>query len=230
MTIGQLREQRLAQVFAEFAELSCGQDEGAIHLALAQRCVELLGVDAAGVALCDDAGRLRPTVGVAADGVGRWPGAPQAHHSPSPPASSWVLAAGKRPRAASELRMRARGEVIGVVTVMGGTSGRLDPVMRQVGQALAEAGANALLVLRERRQSELVAGQLQHALTSRVVIEQAVGILAERWQMDVKQAFQRLRNYVRSHNLRLRDVAEAVVKRDLDPFKVRAKEQPSRSR
>lgn len=230
MPTGQAREQRIAQVFAEFAELSRGEDEGAIQLALARRCVELLGVDVAAVALSDAAGRLRPAVGAAADDAGRPADGQQARRGISSPVSTWRLDSERRRGGASELWMRARGEVIGVVTVTGGTDRGLDPVIRQVGQALADAAANALLVLRERRQSELLADQLQHALTSRIVIEQAVGILAERWQVDVQQAFQRMRQYVRSHNLRLRDVAEAVVARDIEPFSMHRKEQPSRSR
>jgi hypothetical protein len=170
---------------------------------------------------------LRPAVGVAADGAGRRPDGPE---SGRPPASVWTLASEWAPGTLSDFRMRARGRVIGFVTVVGGTAGRLDPTMRQLGQALADAAANAVLAQRERHQSELLTGQLQYALTSRVVIEQAVGILAERWQVDVKHAFQLLREYVRSHNLRLQDVAEAVVKRDLDPFPAHPKGQPSQSR
>lgn len=226
MTTGGLREQRIAEIFAEFAELSGGaEDESAVQVMLAERCVELLGVGAARVVLCDDAGRLGPAVGVCrvVDDQGRGTGGIPA------PALVEALASARRRGATSELWMRARGEVIGVVTVVGGAAEGLDPAVRQIGQALADAAANAVLAQRERRQGEQLTGQLQHALSSRVVIEQAVGILAERWQVDVSKAFELLREFVRRRNLRLRDVAEAVVGRDLDPFQA-ARERSSRLR
>jgi hypothetical protein len=226
MPTEQLQEHRVALVFAEFAALACGDgDEGALQLVLAQRCVELLGVTAAGVAFSDAAGRLLPAVGVAADIGGRRQEGSLADIALAVP-SDGTLASAWRSGPVHRMLMMARGHQIGVLTLTGGADSHLDDEMGQIGQALADAAANAVLVLRERRQNEKLADQLQHALTSRVVIEQAVGILAERWHVDVKQAFQLLREHVRSHNLRLRDVAEAVVGRDLDPFPTH-QEQPS---
>jgi AmiR/NasT family two-component response regulator len=57
----------------------------------------------------------------------------------------------------------------------------------------------------------VLAEQLQSALNSRVVIEQAKGVLAERAQVNLDDAFGMLRGYARNHNSRLRDVAEAVI-------------------
>ena len=59
--------------------------------------------------------------------------------------------------------------------------------------------------------------QLSAALTSRVVIEQAKGVIAERAGIDLAEAFSRLRRYARNHNLRLTDVAEAAIVGTLDP-------------
>jgi AmiR/NasT family two-component response regulator len=53
--------------------------------------------------------------------------------------------------------------------------------------------------------------RLNLALNSRIVIEQAKGVLAERADLDMEQAFARLRNHARNHNLRLADVAQAVI-------------------
>jgi AmiR/NasT family two-component response regulator len=63
----------------------------------------------------------------------------------------------------------------------------------------------------------MVAEQLQHALNSRVVIEQAKGVLAERKSVSMDAAFDSLRHHARSHNLKLTDVALAVVRGDIDP-------------
>jgi GAF domain-containing protein len=59
--------------------------------------------------------------------------------------------------------------------------------------------------------------QLQNALDSRIVIEQAKGILANSHRVSVDAAFQRLREYARSHNMTVRSVAESIVRRDLAP-------------
>jgi AmiR/NasT family two-component response regulator len=70
---------------------------------------------------------------------------------------------------------------------------------------------------REERLAELVVAladenaNLQHALDTRVVIEQAKGVLAERFGLDVHQAFVLLRASARSNRMRLRDLATRVV-------------------
>jgi AmiR/NasT family two-component response regulator len=71
-------------------------------------------------------------------------------------------------------------------------------------------------------ETRVVNEQLSYALNSRVVIEQAKGMVAERAGLDMEQAFRRLRNHARNHNLRLSDVAHAVIDGsladgDLDP-------------
>jgi AmiR/NasT family two-component response regulator len=62
--------------------------------------------------------------------------------------------------------------------------------------------------------SALVNEQLQTALNSRVIIEQAKGVLAQRGGLDMDRSFDVLRRYARDHNLRLTDVARAVVRRE----------------
>jgi hypothetical protein len=66
----------------------------------------------------------------------------------------------------------------------------------------------------------MLAEQLQHALTSRIVIEQAKGVLAERGNLGMEQAFDRLRRYARNTNTRLTDVARRVVEGTLDSHNV----------
>ena len=70
------------------------------------------------------------------------------------------------------------------------------------------------------RRRETVAEQLQAALNSRVVIEQAKGVLAERDQVGMEGAFAALRKHARDHNLKLADVALAVVRGSTDGEKV----------
>ncbi len=66
---------------------------------------------------------------------------------------------------------------------------------------------------RTLQQAELLSVQLQQALSSRVTIEQAKGVLAERHGITVDDAFGLLRAHARSHNLRLSDLAGNVAQR-----------------
>lgn len=65
-------------------------------------------------------------------------------------------------------------------------------------------------------ESELLTEQLQHALTSRVVIEQAKGVVAQQLDLDMEAAFNELRRYSRDSNQRLADTARSIVDRSLD--------------
>jgi AmiR/NasT family two-component response regulator len=65
------------------------------------------------------------------------------------------------------------------------------------------------------RRGEVLSEQLQAALNSRVIIEQAKGVLAQRGNLSMHAAFDRLRRYARNHNVRLSEVAREVVETDL---------------
>jgi AmiR/NasT family two-component response regulator len=81
----------------------------------------------------------------------------------------------------------------------------------RIGQALADVATISLLHERSMRRSDTLNEQLQTALTSRVIIEQAKGKLAERLGLDMNQAFSLLRDSARSRNLRLSGLAQAVI-------------------
>lgn len=57
----------------------------------------------------------------------------------------------------------------------------------------------------------MLAEQLSHALNSRIVIEQAKGMVAERERVPMEEAFARLRRHARDHNRRLADIANDVI-------------------
>ena len=78
-------------------------------------------------------------------------------------------------------------------------------------QALADVATIAILQQRATSEAQLINQQLQTALNSRIVIEQSKGMLAERLNLNMEQAFATLRNHARSHNLRLADVAGSVI-------------------
>lgn len=109
------------------------------------------------------------------------------------------------------LPMRLRGEVIGAVNIFSTDTAALTADEIDLAQALADVATVGLLQERGIREARLLNEQLQGALNSRIVIEQAKGMLAERHRLDVSEAFQTLRGYARDHNLRLGHVAQSLL-------------------
>jgi GAF domain-containing protein len=204
---------------------------------LADRCVDVLGVAAAGLMLAGPDGELRvmassseamrllelfelqakegpcldcylsgkPVVNQDLASVnGRWP-----RFGPE------ALAAGFH--SVHALPMRLRGTVLGALNLFHVEPGEMREVDVGAAQALADVATIAILQHRATLEAQVVNQQLQHALNSRIVIEQAKGMVAEEEGLNMEQAFSALRNHARNHNLRLVDVAEAVIGRSLAP-------------
>ncbi len=113
--------------------------------------------------------------------------------------------------AVQALPMRLREQVIGALNLFRAAPGEFDPENVRVGQALADVATIGLLHERNMRRRDTLNEQLQAALNSRVVIEQAKGKLAERLGLDMDQAFAVLREYARTRNLRLSELARAFI-------------------
>jgi hypothetical protein len=109
-----------------------------------------------------------------------------------------------------------RGETIGALNLFRTAVGPLPPEQQRLGQALADVATIGILQERGSRRRELLARQLQEALDSRVIIEQAKGVLAERRGTHVDEAFRMLRQHARSSGERLSEVARRVVSRELE--------------
>ena len=120
-------------------------------------------------------------------------------------------------RAADAVPMRLRGQIIGALNLFRSESGSLSDDDVLIAQALADIATIALLQHREAIETQVVNDQLNHALNSRIVIEQAKGMTAEHGQLDMQQAFARLRNHARNHNFRLVEVATDIVNGTLTP-------------
>ena len=238
------REQRLAQVFVELADTLVAQFDVIDFLhTLTERCVELLAVDAAGLMLTDQRGQLRviassaesarlveifelqhsegpcmdcfhggqQVVNVGEDQIrARWPGFA-------------AEAAELGFRSAHALPMRLRDEVIGAVNLFTRASRRLDDDDLAVGQAMADVATIGLLQERVGRQKDVLAEQLQMALNSRVLIEQAKGVLAERSRITPGEAFVVMRSYARRQKRTLTSVAAAVVDHTLQAAELGAR-------
>jgi transcriptional regulator with GAF, ATPase, and Fis domain len=200
-----------------------------LHL-LTERSVELLNISAAGILLTDERGTLQvvaassertrllelfqlqtdqgPCVDCFRTGqpisepdlsiADRWP-------------RFTVAAAEVGYAAVHAVPMRLRDETIGALNFFSVEAGTADAVTLRLGQALADVATIGLLQQRAIRRRDAVTEQLQAALNSRVLIEQAKGVLAERMQTSVDDAFAILRGAARSQNRRLSDLAQAIV-------------------
>src|ERR1039457_1993111 len=198
---------------------------------LTDRSVQLLDVSAAGLLLADPRGELR--VVAASSEAARLLELFQIQNDQGPcldcfrsgrPVQSVDLAAEAQrwPRfapaareagfaAVKALPMRLREQVIGALNLFRAHPGPYDPADIRVGQALADVATISLLQERSMRHTDTLNEQLQTALNSRVIIEQAKGKLAGRLGLDMDQAFSLLRDFARKRNRRLSDLAQAFV-------------------
>ena len=198
---------------------------------LTDRSVQLLDVAAAGLLLADPRGELR--VVAASSQAARLLELFQLQNDEGPcldcfrsgqpvTAADLAAAAQRWPRfapaaraagfaAVQALPMRLREQVIGALNLFRVGPGAFEPADVRVGQALADVATISLLQERSMRHSDTLNEQLQTALNSRVVIEQAKGKLAERLGLDMDQAFALLREYAHHSHQRLTDVARNFV-------------------
>lgn len=226
------REDLLVRTFVELTD-SLVDDFDIIDLltALADGCVELGLASASGILLSDENGKLRvmaassertrllelfqlqndegPCLEAYATGqpvldadlasaADRWPRfAPEA------------VAAGFRSVDALPLRLRAAP--IGALNLFSSSPGGMSEANRRIARAMGDVAAIAIIQSQMVRESETRALQLQHALNSRVAIEQAKGMVAERLACDMDRAFGVIRSYARSHRRHLTAVAAEII-------------------
>jgi GAF domain-containing protein len=125
------------------------------------------------------------------------------------------LAAAQGYRSVHAFPMRVRGKTIGAMNLFRTQTGEMSKEDIAVGQALADVSTISILQERTIREAATVNDQLQRALNSRVLVEQAKGMIAYMSDVDINEAFRLLRSHARSHNASLRDTAEAVLNRTL---------------
>lgn len=125
--------------------------------------------------------------------------------------------------------LRLRGQAIGALNLFHRTAGPLPEQDLALAQALADVATIAILSERAISQGEVVARQLQTALDSRVVIEQAKGVVAQQDAVTMHRAFEVMRGYSRHHNVRLSEVARRIVGREMtaDDLADRTSRRPS---
>ncbi len=237
------RESLLITTLVELADnLVDDYDVIDVLTVLVDRCVQTVAVDAAGVMLarpeeslqfvasssesmrmlelfqiqaaegpCVDCFRSgEPIINQALDeGVERWP-----QFSPRAMAQGF--------RAVHCLPMRLRGSTIGALNLFRKNHGTLDADDVVAAQGLADVATIAILQHQSTLNASTLNSQLSHALNSRIIIEQAKGMIRQALECDMHEAFERLRWHSRNHNVRLTTVATRVVEgilapTDLDP-------------
>ena len=107
--------------------------------------------------------------------------------------------------------MRLRDRVIGALNVFGDKALPLDATDVKIVQAMADVATIAILQERAIASAELLTEQLQGALNSRIVIEQAKGVVSRDHDVSVEAAFEALRRHARNNNVRLVDMAQDIV-------------------
>jgi GAF domain-containing protein len=111
--------------------------------------------------------------------------------------------------------LRLRDETIGAMNIFNPNLTELTPQEVNLAQALADAATIGILQERAVSHGVELAAQLQRALDSRVVVEQAKGIVGERLHIEMDAAFDLIRGYARGHRRRLSEVAAAVISGEL---------------
>jgi GAF domain-containing protein len=230
-----VRQTTLARAFVRLADTLVSDFDIVEFLhGLSTDSVEILGAEAAGVMLTDGRGGLRliasseermrllelfelqgaegPCLDAFSSGRSLQAGAADSR-------VRWPVFA---PRAAEvgfqrmcAVPLRVRTDIVGALNVFRGSDVPFTGDEMAIAQAMGEVAAIALIQERALREHSLLTGQLQAALNSRVVIEQAKGMLSEYLNVTVSDSFELLRTYAREHNRKLSEVASEVVDRTI---------------
>jgi GAF domain-containing protein len=233
------REEVVSRAFVALADtLVDDYDDIDLLDQLVAHSVDLLAAQAAGLVLGDPEGRLR-VAATSSDAAGlmellqlqneQGP-CLDCYHSGTPVSvpdlhevtARWPIFAGAVEqvgpfRSVHALPLRLRGQTIGSLCLFHRSPRPLPDADLSLGQALADVATIGILQERAIRRGELLNEQLQTALASRVVIEQAKGVLAHHLTVDMDTAFDLLRRYSRHGGMRLADTARQIATGDLDP-------------
>ena len=225
------REEQLIDAFVEAADtLVAGFDVVEYLHKVAGRCVQLLDVDAAGLMLADQRGQLHAAAATTQSArllaafelqAGTGPCVEAFRTGAQVVNADLATSEVRWPRFAEAARatgfssvhalpLRMRATVIGTMNLFRSKLGTLGEADVRTGQALADVAAIGILSQRGLHEAELLTAQLQRALDSRVIVEQAKGVLAERRGITVDEAFALLRGHARDHNLPLSELARQI--------------------
>ncbi|MFP5219369.1 MAG: GAF and ANTAR domain-containing protein [Actinomycetes bacterium] len=241
-------DELLTNALSEFARTLAGRyDVSEVLYHLAEHVIAILGVRGAGVSVVDDSGRLRPVTGinqltleletveeelqegpcvdafrrgevVVVDDIrepelARWP--------------RWARTALERDvHSVLGIPLCVRAEPLGAMNIYSGERRSWHPSEVRVARVLTDMAASYVANASDLEESRRTTEQLREALQSRIVIEQAKGIISAEQRCSVDDAFRILREHSRRHSASLRDVAHAVVHVGLRPSGSRPGRRP----
>jgi len=226
------RQERVTRVLVELADtLVVGFDVIDFLHTLVERSLELLAADAAGLMLADQQGHLEVFASSSEEArvlelfelqSSQGPcmdcftsGEPVVNLGITQMTDRWpqftAAAALAGYRSAHALPLRLRGQVIGAMNLFSADETPLTTDDVALGQGMADIATIGLLQQRRAREQDILTEQLQAALNTRVVIEQAKGILSERAGVDVGTAFSLMRARARSTQQPLTAIAYAII-------------------
>ena len=230
------REGQLVDAFATLAD-TLVDDYDAVELlqTLVDNCRDLLDVTAAGILLADldgnlevvastsEASRLVEVMQLSAQAgpcidcytTGATVSVPDIRESPDKWSRFRDSAREQGFVSVFALPMRLRETTIGALNLLRAEAGELNERDVRAAQALADVATIGILHARSLRESSAVRDQLQRALNSRIIIEQAKGVISQTNDVSTDDAFNLMRQYARSHGMLLSLVAEDVVSRTL---------------
>lgn len=226
------RERVLARTFVELADTLVAEFDVVDLLSLvADRCVEVLEADAAGIILAAPHGDLR--VIASSNETMRMlelfelqaeegpcldcyrSGNPIINQDLEVATARWPrfapVALKSGFRSVHALPMRLRGTIIGALNLFNASADEMQDANLEAAQALADIATIAILQHRAASEAQVLNNQLGQALNSRIVIEQSKGMIAQQLGLQMDQAFETLRNHARNHNLRLADLASDII-------------------
>ncbi len=220
-----------ATTFVEIVQTLVGEfDVIEVLTALTTRAVELLDASAAGVLLADSEGNLR-VIGASTEQIqllelfqiqnDEGPsldcfqiGEIVLHSNLSSP-SLWPRFSAECTRvgfaSVCAVPMHLKNRTIGCLNMFLHEPGGLSNTDVGLAQALADVATIVITQDQATRDAAVREGQLFHALTSRIAIEQAKGMIAERFDLDMDEAFARLRSYSQNHNVALTGLAQSLI-------------------
>ncbi|WP_191299370.1 GAF and ANTAR domain-containing protein [Lentzea cavernae] len=229
-----MSDRRVAQTFAQLADTLVERFDSVEFLhVLAERSVELLPVNAAGILLANDGGKLelvaasthlaRPLeelLSQSGDGPseecfrsGQMVRCPDLRARPPRWSRFAAVAVPLGFAAVDAVPMRLRNEVIGSLTLFRMSPGALPAEAEALARSFSNVATISLFQARAASRAQPVAEQLQTTLSDRVLIEQAKGVLMERLEIEVADALSLMRNYARNTGQLLADVARQVTER-----------------
>jgi transcriptional regulator with GAF, ATPase, and Fis domain len=230
------REGAVIAAFVSIAEaLADDYDIVDLYTGLTATCAQLLDVEWAGLLLVDSAGVLRVAAASSEHARDRELFQLQCEQGPCvdcfesgeavsvpdleseserwPRFAPTAVAAGFA--SVHAVPMKLHSTVLGALGLFGAKTGVLEPGDRLLARSLANVACVALVASRAAADGKALNYQLQHALDSRVIVEQAKGFLAQYAELDVDKSFGILRKFCRDRNLRLTDVALQLLERKL---------------